>query len=52
MIATGLKPAEVRAMTPRALRDFVEGWNEAQKAEKPTAPMTQAEYDELVRNYG
>ena len=49
----GLKPGDVRAMVPRDLVLFVEGWNEAQGG-GGTAPdaMTADEYRDLVKRYG
>ena len=48
---TGLKPAEVRAMTPRDLTLWVEGWNIAQGGGDEPEPMTADEYRELKRRY-
>ena len=51
---TGLRPDEVRAMTPRDTILFTEGWNEAQgggQNEAP-APMTAERFRELKKQYG
>ena len=48
---TGLKPAEVRAMTPRDLILWVEGWNASQGGGDEPEPMTAEEYRELKRRY-
>lgn len=47
----GLRPAEVRAMTPDETQLLIDGWNAAQQDGGPVAP-TDAEYEDLVKRYG
>jgi len=49
----GLRPADVRAMTPDETNLLIEGWNEAQAAQsgEVEAP-SDAEYEALVARYG
>lgn len=49
----GLKPAEVRAMTPDETNLLIEGWNAAQaEASGEVQAPTDAEYEALVELYG
>ena len=49
---TGLKPWEVRQLTPRDITYWVSGWNEAQGGEGQPPAMTAARFKELKARYG
>jgi len=47
----GRTPADIRSMTPAETDLLVRSWNAAQAESGPAAP-SDAEFEELVKNYG
>lgn len=49
-VTTGLRPEEIRLMTPSDLMMFTRGWNEANEPKKPGSDApTREEYEEMKR---